>query len=77
MKFAPLPSTTPRVLAMDTVRAALCDEAVHLAIIGDPVDGAVYLSVGIGGEKNIRRLWLSRDEANELIRKIETLSIIL
>lgn len=78
MKITPLPSTTPRVLAADVIRAAAGDDAVHLSVVADlTISTAPFLSLGIGGERNVRRIWLSRHEAHELIRKLEYLTVIL
>jgi hypothetical protein len=67
MKFTPEPSTSPRV-----VRSASAGD-VELKIIFDPKDSRRYLAVGVGS-KTVRRVWLSPEQATELLVTLATLS---
>lgn len=67
MKFSPIASTSPRILAQHQIGD------MELQVIHDPKDNSRYLAVGVGA-KTVRRTWLKPEQATELLVTLATLS---
>lgn len=77
MKFVPMPSTSPKLLASATVSTATDGYEIKLEAIADPRSGQSYLAIGIGTPVRKTRAWLTASQLNDLLRQAEQLTTIL
>lgn len=69
MKFTPVPSTSPKLLARETVATETEGHSVKIELVNDPLREK-FIVIGLGTDARTTRDWLTKEQAQDLAHKM-------